>query len=57
MDICTSNRNKQLAALVSTEGVQKTKVMAKRLLDINSDLDLTVINEFIQEERITEILK
>ena len=40
----TSNRNRQLPALKSTEGMAKTVVMAKRLLDINPELQLTVIN-------------
>ena len=30
--------------------------MAERLKDINPDLDLTVLTEFIEEKRIIEIL-
>ena len=52
-----SNRNRQLAALKSTEGIAKTEVMSKRLLDINPNLKLTVLNEYIQDERTTEILE
>jgi tRNA A37 threonylcarbamoyladenosine dehydratase len=52
-----SNRNRQLPALKSTEGFPKTEVMSKRLLDINPDLKLTVINEYIQDERIAQILE
>ena len=52
-----SNRNRQLPALVSTEGISKTEVMAKRLLDINPDLKLTVLNEYIKDERTIEILQ
>jgi len=52
-----SNRNRQLPALVSTEGISKSEVMAKRLLDINPDLKLTVINEYIKDERTVEILQ
>jgi len=55
--IHTSNRNRQLPALKSTEGLTKTEVMAKRLLDINPDLELTVINEYIRDERTKEILE
>jgi tRNA A37 threonylcarbamoyladenosine dehydratase len=51
-----SNRNRQLPALVSTEGISKTEVMAKRLLDINPDLKLTVLNEYIKDDRTVEIL-
>jgi len=53
----TSNRNRQLPALKSTEGMAKTEVMAKRLLDINPALKLTVLNEFIKDERTLEILR
>jgi tRNA threonylcarbamoyladenosine dehydratase len=52
-----SNRNRQLPALVSTEGFPKADVMARRLKDINPDLDLTVIQEYIRETRITDILE
>jgi tRNA A37 threonylcarbamoyladenosine dehydratase len=34
----------------------KTEVLSKRLLDINPELELTVITEFIKDERIPEIL-
>jgi tRNA A37 threonylcarbamoyladenosine dehydratase len=37
----TTNRNRQLPALISTNGEWKADVMAKRLLDINPDLKLT----------------
>lgn len=51
-----TNRNRQLPALVSTEGKSKALVMAERLKDINPDLELTIINEYIRDERIVEIL-
>lgn len=54
--IHTSNRNRQLLALKSTEGSSKSELMGIRLLDINPDLILTVINEYIKDERMTEIL-
>ncbi len=52
----TSNRNRQLPALKSTEGVAKTEVMARRLLDINPELKLTVLHEYIKDDRTIEIL-
>ena len=52
----SSNRNRQLPALKSTEGITKTEVMAKRLLDINPNLKLTVLNEYIKDDRTLEIL-
>jgi tRNA A37 threonylcarbamoyladenosine dehydratase len=53
----TSNRNRQLAALKSTEGIAKTEVMKQRLLDINPDLQLTVIKEYMKDDRTIEILE
>jgi tRNA threonylcarbamoyladenosine dehydratase len=52
-----SNRNRQLLALTSTVGKRKTQLMKERLLDINPDLQLTVIDEFIRDERTHEILE
>jgi len=54
--INASNRNRQLPALVSSEGKYKADVMGARLLDINPDLKLTVVKEFIRDERMIEIL-
>jgi tRNA A37 threonylcarbamoyladenosine dehydratase len=54
--IHTSNRNRQLLAMKSTEGKQKTELMAERLSDINPDLNITVINEYIKDERMIEVL-
>jgi tRNA A37 threonylcarbamoyladenosine dehydratase len=51
-----SNCNRQLAALHSNEKLWKSEVMAARLKDINPEIDLTVITEFIQEERTVEIV-
>ena len=51
-----SNRNRQIAALVSTDGQEKAGVVANRLKDINPELNLTVISEFIKDERIPQIL-
>jgi tRNA A37 threonylcarbamoyladenosine dehydratase len=51
-----SNRNRQLAAMKSTEGKAKTEVIGSRLSDINPVLRLTVINEYIKDERMIEIL-
>jgi tRNA A37 threonylcarbamoyladenosine dehydratase len=52
----STNRNRQLPALKSTEGLPKAEVMGKRLLDINPELKLTVIQEYIKDDRMIEIL-
>jgi tRNA A37 threonylcarbamoyladenosine dehydratase len=54
--IHATNRNRQLLALKSTEGSAKATIMEQRLKDINPGLDLTIINEYIKDERMTEIL-
>jgi tRNA A37 threonylcarbamoyladenosine dehydratase len=51
-----SNRNRQLPALKSTEGKAKAEIMGQRMLDINPDINLTVIREYIKDERMAEIL-
>ena len=50
-----SNRNRQLLALCSNEGRSKTEVMAERLRDINPEIQLETISEFIRDERLIEI--
>ncbi|MCD4769719.1 MAG: tRNA threonylcarbamoyladenosine dehydratase [Bacteroidales bacterium] len=55
-NINSTNINRQLHALTSTIGSSKTEVMADRLRDINPDLKLNTINEFIRDERMIEIL-
>ena len=45
-----TNKNRQLPALNSTIGKSKASVMAARFLDINPELDLTVIDKFQQPE-------
>ncbi|NVO21011.1 MAG: tRNA threonylcarbamoyladenosine dehydratase [Bacteroidetes bacterium] len=53
----TSNRNRQIPALKSTEGIEKAEVMKNRLLDINPNLHLTVISEYIKDQRLVDILE
>lgn len=45
-----TNKNRQLPALNSTIGKSKAAVMAARFLDINPELELTVIDKFQQPE-------
>ena len=52
----SSNINRQLPALHSTLGKPKAEVIASRLMDINPQLKLTVLNEFIRDEKTEEIL-
>jgi len=51
-----TNRNRQLPALISTAGQSKAIVLGKRFMDINPDLELKVINEYLKDERMTDLL-
>ena len=48
--VSATNINRQLIALHSTIGREKSDLMAERLRDINPDIDLTVINRFIKDD-------
>jgi tRNA threonylcarbamoyladenosine dehydratase len=51
-----TNKNRQLPALTSSLGQPKAEYMGNRLLDINPDLKLHVIQEYIRDERMKEII-
>ena len=51
-----TNINRQLPALNSTIDKNKTDVVAERILDINPEINLKKINEFLEPERMEEIL-
>jgi tRNA A37 threonylcarbamoyladenosine dehydratase len=52
-----TNINRQLPALHSTVGDDKVELMARRILDINPELNLTRINEFLNPERMEEVIQ
>lgn len=52
-----SNRNRQLPALISTEGQSKAQIMANRLKDINADLQIRVFETYLEEEKIQQIIE
>lgn len=52
-----TNKNRQLPALDSTLGQPKAELMAARLRDINPEVELHVINDFIRDDRMIEILE
>jgi tRNA A37 threonylcarbamoyladenosine dehydratase len=52
-----SNRNRQLPALLSTTGKPKTEILARRFRDINPEIELTVVNDFIRDEKTVELLE
>ncbi|WP_027375935.1 tRNA threonylcarbamoyladenosine dehydratase [Kaistella palustris] len=51
-----TNINRQLPALHSTIGKLKVDVVAERLRDINPGLQLTTLSEFLNPERMEEVI-
>lgn len=51
-----TNKNRQLTALDSTIGKSKARVLAERLKDINSEIELIVLEEFLSPERAFDIV-
>lgn len=52
-----TNRNRQLPALATNHGVSKAEIMQERLLAINPELKLHVVNTFLTPEKCREILE
>ncbi len=55
--VAPSNCNRQLPALQSTIGQPKSEVMGQRLLDINPDLQLEILDTFLNPDNTPEILQ
>ena len=51
-----TNRNRQLLALGSTQGRPKADVMAERIRDINPEVELEVINQYMKDDAIIELV-
>lgn len=54
--VSTTNINRQLIALHSTIGKQKAELMAERLRDINPEIELTIVNRFIKDDKTDALL-
>ena len=52
-----TNINRQLPALHSTIGMSKIEVVGNRLMDINPELNLIKVQEFLSPERAFEIVE
>jgi tRNA A37 threonylcarbamoyladenosine dehydratase len=55
--ISRSNTNRQIHTLESTLGKSKTEVMRARILDINPECDVQIIDSFINDDNLREILE
>lgn len=54
-EVGESNINRQLLALHSTVGRRKVEVLRDRLMDINPELDLRIVPEYINEENVAQL--
>ena len=54
--VSPTNINRQLIALHSTIGKEKSELMADRLRDINPEIELTVVNRFIKDDETAALL-
>lgn len=54
--VSETNKNRQIIAADSTIGRRKTEIVAARLRDINPDINLTVINEYLTETNIPALV-
>ena len=55
-DICVTNINRQIHALSNTVGKSKIEAMAERVLGINPDCKVHLIDDFLNEENIDEYI-
>ena len=55
--VSVSNKNRQLLALDSTIGMSKVMVLSDRLLDINPNLNVVAVKEYLTEENVEKVME
>ncbi len=55
--VSASNINRQLVALHSTVGMPKVEVLGRRFMDINPDLQLTALHQFVETNAIAQLFE
>ena len=51
-----TNRNRQIPALKSTEGLMKAEILGERIRDINPEIELTIIPEYFRNQLTDQVL-
>ena len=54
--VSATNKNRQLLALDSTVGRLKTEVMAERIRDINPNIKLHVLTQYLKDQSIIDLM-
>ena len=52
-----TNKNRQLLALDSTIDRPKVEVMAERIRDINPDIEVIPINQYLKDQSIIDLME
>jgi len=55
-DVCVTNLNRQLHAVVRSVGKSKAELMAQRARDINPEVEVVAVKEFYREELAEKLL-
>lgn len=55
-EVCVTNTNRQSHALASTIGQSKNQVIAARLSDINPEIRVNVVDDFLARENMRELI-
>ncbi|PID93500.1 MAG: tRNA threonylcarbamoyladenosine dehydratase [Bacteroidetes bacterium] len=55
--VSTTNLNRQLPALNSTLAQSKADLLKKRMLDINPEVEVIALHEYLKDDRIIEVLE
>lgn len=55
-EVCLSNTNRQLPALTSTVGKSKVGVLKERLLDVNPEINVVEVNDFLTSDNLSQLI-
>lgn len=56
-EVCVTNINRQLPALTNTVGQPKVQVLAERLRAINPEIELVLLEDFLDKSNITQYIQ